>query len=159
MNFFLLLRPRPAARAWHTRGVLLAAGAMFSIASYAQQVPASGLDSLENFVKTTQSGRAVFAQVVTGPAKAGQVAKTKTSSGTFEFLRPNRFKFVYQKPFEQSKHFFSKALVKNELQKFALIQHTFFRLLNENSIEYIVSIIRGDFRKLRGKRRIRSQDG
>ncbi len=60
------------------------------------------MDSLENFVKTTQSGRAVFAQVVTGPAKAGQVAKTKTSSGTFEFLRPNRFKFVYQKPFEQS---------------------------------------------------------
>ena len=44
----------------------------------------------------------MFTQVVTGPAKAGQVAKTKTSSGTFEFLRPNRFKFVYQKPFEQS---------------------------------------------------------
>ena len=76
--------------------------AIISIASNAQQMPASGLESLENFVKTTQSGRAVFAQVVTGPAKAGQVAKTKTSSGTFEFLRPNRFKFVYQKPFEQS---------------------------------------------------------
>ena len=76
--------------------------AIISIASNAQQMPDSGLESLENFVKTTQSGRAVFAQVVTGPAKAGQVAKTKTSSGTFEFLRPNRFKFVYQKPFEQS---------------------------------------------------------
>ena len=60
------------------------------------------MESLENFVKSTRSGRAVFAQVVTGPAKPGQVAKTKTSSGTFEFLRPNRFKFVYQKPFEQS---------------------------------------------------------
>ena len=30
------------------------------------------------------------------------MAKTKTSSGSFEFLRPNRFKFLYKKPFEQS---------------------------------------------------------
>jgi outer membrane lipoprotein carrier protein len=31
--------------------------------------------------------------------KAGKV---KLSRGTFEFLRPNRFKFIYTKPFEQS---------------------------------------------------------
>ena len=62
----------------------------------------NGLESLESFVKTTQSGRASFTQVVTSPAKEGQVAKSKTSSGTFEFLRPNRFKFIYKKPFEQS---------------------------------------------------------
>ena len=62
----------------------------------------NGLQSLENFVKNTKSGRASFTQVVTSPAKEGQVAKTKTSSGTFEFLRPNRFKFLYKKPFEQS---------------------------------------------------------
>jgi outer membrane lipoprotein carrier protein len=30
------------------------------------------------------------------------VAKTKSSTGSFEFLRPNRFKFIYKKPFEQS---------------------------------------------------------
>ena len=62
----------------------------------------NGLESLESFVKTTQSGRATFTQVVTSPAKEGQAAKSKTSSGTFEFLRPNRFKFIYKKPFEQS---------------------------------------------------------
>jgi outer membrane lipoprotein carrier protein len=62
----------------------------------------NGLNSLETFVKTTQSGRASFTQVVTSPAKEGQTAKSKTSTGTFEFLRPNRFKFVYKKPFEQS---------------------------------------------------------
>ena len=28
-------------------------------------------------------------------------AKKKTSSGSFEFARPNRFRFVYAKPFEQ----------------------------------------------------------
>lgn len=62
----------------------------------------NGLQSLESFVKTVQSGRATFTQVVTSPAKEGQAPKSKTSSGTFEFLRPNRFKFVYKKPFEQT---------------------------------------------------------
>lgn len=63
---------------------------------------ASGLESLESFVKTVKSGRASFVQTATSPAKAGQAARVKTSSGTFEFIRPNRFRFVYQKPFEQS---------------------------------------------------------
>jgi outer membrane lipoprotein carrier protein len=61
---------------------------------------ASGLDALENFVKSAKSGRAEFTQVVTSPAKDGQV-RTKTSTGTFEFARPNRFRFAYRKPFEQ----------------------------------------------------------
>ena len=76
--------------------------AVVSMTSQAQHNGSAGLDSLENFVKNTKSGRAAFTQVVTSPAKEGQVAKTKTSSGTFEFLRPNRFKFVYKKPFEQN---------------------------------------------------------
>lgn len=62
---------------------------------------ASGLQALERFVTETRSGRAAFTQVVTAPAREGQVVRSKTSSGTFEFLRPNRFRFVYQKPFEQ----------------------------------------------------------
>ena len=85
------------------RWLLMAAlFAMFSIAVYAQNTGASGLNSLEEFIRGTKSGRASFSQVVTSPAKDGQAAKTKTSSGSFEFLRPNRFKFIYKKPFEQS---------------------------------------------------------
>lgn len=79
--------------------------AIISVAASAQDMGASstnGLKSLEAFVKTTKSGRAAFTQVVTSPAKEGQTAKVKTSIGTFEFLRPNRFKFLYKKPFEQS---------------------------------------------------------
>jgi outer membrane lipoprotein carrier protein len=53
----------------------------------------SGLVSLERFVRDTRSGRASFTQVVTAPARDGQVAKSKTSSGVFEFSRPNRFRF------------------------------------------------------------------
>lgn len=53
-------------------------------------------------MKGSQTGRADFTQVVTSPAKDGQAARSKTSSGTFEFQRPGRFKFVYKKPFEQT---------------------------------------------------------
>ncbi len=63
---------------------------------------ADGLDSLEAFVKSTRNGRADFTQVVTAPGKDGQAAKSKTSSGSFEFLRPGRFRFQYKKPFEQT---------------------------------------------------------
>ena len=48
------------------------------------------------------TGRADFTQTVTSPPREGQAGRSKTSSGTFEFQRPNRFKFVYQKPFAQS---------------------------------------------------------
>lgn len=63
---------------------------------------ASGLDSLEKFVSTAKTGRAEFTQVVTSPAREGQSAKTRKSSGTFEFARPDRFRFNYRKPFEQT---------------------------------------------------------
>ena len=72
------------------------------VAAFALSAQATGLDSLENFVKSARSGRADFTQVVTGPARDGQAASSRTSSGTFEFARPNRFRFNYRKPFEQT---------------------------------------------------------
>lgn len=76
--------------------------ALVLIAACTPWAGATGLKSLENFVKTVQSGRAEFTQTVTAPPREGQAARSKTSSGTFEFLRPNRFKFIYKKPFEQA---------------------------------------------------------
>jgi outer membrane lipoprotein carrier protein len=76
--------------------------AIFCIAACAGVAGAGGLESLETFVKTVKTGRADFTQVVTSPAKEGQAPRVKTSTGTFEFSRPNRFKFIYKKPFEQS---------------------------------------------------------
>ena len=72
------------------------------IAASAGAAYANGLESLETFVKTVKSGRAEFTQVVTSPPKEGQAARIKTSTGSFEFQRPSRFKFLYKKPFEQS---------------------------------------------------------
>jgi outer membrane lipoprotein carrier protein len=73
-----------------------------ALAACAWSAQASGLDSLEAFVKSAKSGRADFTQVVTAPAREGQSARSKTSSGTFEFQRPSRFRFDYKKPFEQT---------------------------------------------------------
>jgi outer membrane lipoprotein carrier protein len=76
-------------------------GASVLVAIIPATALAGGLESLESFFKTAKSGRADFTQTVTAPAKEGQAAKVKTSTGTFEFQRPNRFKFNYKKPFAQ----------------------------------------------------------
>jgi outer membrane lipoprotein carrier protein len=72
------------------------------IAGSAVNTWADGLTSLETFLKTSKTGRADFTQTVTSPARDGQAPRVKNSTGTFEFSRPNRFKFVYKKPFEQT---------------------------------------------------------
>ena len=59
---------------------------------------ADSVDTLKEFVRDVKTGQADFSQTVTSP----DGAKKKTSSGHFEFSRPNRFRFTYQKPFEQS---------------------------------------------------------
>lgn len=62
-----------------------------------------GLSALEAFLKNTQQGKTAFTQVVQSPPRAGETAgRRKTSSGTFEFQRPDRFRFVYTRPFEQT---------------------------------------------------------
>ena len=58
---------------------------------------ADAVDALREFVRDVKTGRAAFTQAVTSP----DGAKKKTSSGSFEFARPNRFRFAYTKPFEQ----------------------------------------------------------
>lgn len=76
--------------------------ATFALTALAFAAHAGGMESLENFVKTAKSGRADFTQVITAPPRDGQAARSKTSSGSFEFQRPNRFRFAYRKPFEQT---------------------------------------------------------
>lgn len=72
------------------------------MAAYVSGVSAGGLKSMESFVMTVKTGQADFTQVVTSPAREGQAPRVKTSSGRFEFSRPNRFRFDYAKPFVQT---------------------------------------------------------
>ncbi len=57
---------------------------------------------LGQFLQQVRSGRAQFTQVVSSPPRAGQPPRSRSSSGTLEFQRPGRFRFVYRKPFEQT---------------------------------------------------------
>ena len=59
---------------------------------------ADAVDALREFSRDVKTGRAAFTQVVTSP----DGTKKKISSGTFEFARPNRFRFAYTKPYEQT---------------------------------------------------------
>lgn len=58
---------------------------------------ADAVDTLKEFASEVKSGRAAFSQTVTSP----DGARKKLSSGSFEFQRPNQFRFAYSKPFEQ----------------------------------------------------------
>ncbi len=78
--------------------VVLTAG----MGAWATSAQADGLDLLAQFMLQARSGRAQFTQVVTSPSRAGQVPRVKTSSGSFEFQRPGKFRFDYRKPFAQT---------------------------------------------------------
>ncbi len=58
---------------------------------------ADAVQALRDFTAQVRSARADFSQTVTSP----DGARRKTSSGRFEFVRPDRFRFVYAKPFAQ----------------------------------------------------------
>ena len=59
---------------------------------------AGAADALRAFVQDAKAGRASFTQTVHAP----NGNRTKVSSGRFEFSRPNRFRFEYQKPYAQT---------------------------------------------------------
>ena len=58
---------------------------------------ATATDELRDFVRNVKSGKSTFTQTVTAPN-----GKQKLSNGSFEFARPNRFRFVYEKPYAQT---------------------------------------------------------
>ncbi|MEY3252318.1 MAG: hypothetical protein RL227_1291 [Pseudomonadota bacterium] len=79
----------------HVRRVLLlAAGAGLLMPARAQDA----VERLRAFVRDTKSGQAQFTQVVT----SADGKRRRTSSGEFAFARPDRFRFFYRKPFEQT---------------------------------------------------------
>lgn len=75
------------------KAAALALGLMAGVSARADAV-----DSLRSFVQEVKSGKASFTQVVTSP----DGAKKKQSAGEFQFSRPNKFRFVYTKPYSQT---------------------------------------------------------
>ncbi len=58
---------------------------------------ADAIDQLKAFHSTTKSGKVAFRQVVIGKGQQAQ----RESTGTFAFQRPGKFRWSYEKPFEQ----------------------------------------------------------
>ena len=79
-------------------GAVLARSIVAVSLSAAFAALAGPVESLRDFVRDVKSGQARFTQTVTSP----DGAKQKVSTGSFEFARPNRFRFAYAKPFEQT---------------------------------------------------------
>ncbi len=76
------------------------AAAMFALVSIGSHgdARADSVDTLKSFIRDVRTGSAQFTQTVT----SSDGAKKKVSTGSFEFARPNRFRFAYAKPFVQT---------------------------------------------------------
>jgi outer membrane lipoprotein carrier protein len=72
------------------------AAVLFSAAGVSQAW-AGGVESLKAFISEVRSARTEFVQTVAD--QAGK--KIQESRGSFQFARPGKFRWVYQKPFEQ----------------------------------------------------------
>jgi len=79
------------------KSIVAKSAAVFALLVVSIAAHADAADTLRAFIRDVNSGRAQFTQTVTSP----DGAKKKTSTGSFEFSRPNRFRFAYAKPFEQ----------------------------------------------------------
>jgi len=84
------VKERPYARCFAVACALLALSAP-------SLVNASGLAQLRSFVDGAKTGRTTFRQSVVPKGRD----QAQVSSGTFSFARPGRFRWSYEKPYEQ----------------------------------------------------------
>ena len=92
---------------------VLAAALLVVLCSLPQAATAAALEQLREFVSSTRSARGEFTQQqVLGSGRSGQ-----SSSGTFAFSRPGKFRWEVSRPYEQlvvtdgeRVHFFDKDL-------------------------------------------------
>lgn len=98
--------PKPVAVQPLSRRKMLAFGGAAALSPLAlpvltlvptQTAWADSVDVLNSFLKTVNSLRAQFTQVVV----SSQNDRTRTTRGTFILSRPNKFRFDYLKPYEQ----------------------------------------------------------
>src|SRR5487761_2278586 len=76
-----------------------ALGWMAVLAGFSGLAWSSGLEQLKRFVQDTQSGQAQFTQTNLGVKSS---SSAQSSSGLFQFSRPGKFRWEYQKPYPQT---------------------------------------------------------
>jgi outer membrane lipoprotein carrier protein len=78
------------------RTTLISIGAALAL-GLAGTAHAGGIEQLKAFVEGAKSGKATFRQTTVD--KSGR--KAQSASGSFQFARPGRFRWTYDKPFDQ----------------------------------------------------------
>jgi len=91
-RFLALPAALGALRFW---GAACAAGVL--AAAPALALAGDPVEALHDFVREARTGRGSFTQTVIPP----DGGRRRVSSGSFEFLRPDHFRFSYARPFEQ----------------------------------------------------------
>ena len=69
----------------------------FAVACFVTSAVASGLDQLHSFLTDTKTSKGTFAQSVASKSRP----QPQKSGGTFAFQRPGKFRWTYDKPFQQ----------------------------------------------------------
>ena len=64
---------------------------------YSALAGAAGIDMLRNFLQQTTTGKARFAQIIVDK----NLKQLQQVTGTMQFARPGKFRWEYEKPYEQ----------------------------------------------------------
>ncbi len=64
---------------------------------YSALAGAAGIDMLRNFLQQTTTGKARFAQIIVDK----NLKQLQQATGTMHFARPGKFRWEYEKPYEQ----------------------------------------------------------
>jgi outer membrane lipoprotein carrier protein len=81
----------------HVSRLALAAGLL----AFSTLASASALEQFKSFVATTKAAKGEFTQRQVKTDKQGKVQVSNVSEGSFQFARPGRFIWLYEKPYEQ----------------------------------------------------------
>lgn len=68
---------------------------------FSAQASASALEQFKSFVASTQAAKGEFTQRQVKTDRQGKMQVSDVSQGRFQFARPGRFIWLYQKPYEQ----------------------------------------------------------
>lgn len=81
----------------HVSRLALVAGLL----AFSSLASASALEQFKSFVATTKAAKGEFTQRQVKTDKQGKAQVSNASEGSFQFARPGRFVWLYEKPYEQ----------------------------------------------------------
>lgn len=79
----------------------ISVGLAASLLAFSALASATALEQFKTFVATTKAAKGEFTQRQVKTDRQGKMQVSNASEGSFQFARPGRFIWLYQKPYEQ----------------------------------------------------------